>query len=141
MTMNAGPISIAFEFSRCRAFALPAPRFSASIGLRPARFGLDRVVVAAARAAQTPAAERSTRSAIARRRLRSARLGVQNQNRPRAFPIAANRPAPSLNPAYVRSPSVTHEPTRRAPAGIPVLISESWYYSPDMNPMKRPIPS
>jgi hypothetical protein len=35
MTMNAGPISIAFEFSRCRAFALPAPRFSASIGLRP----------------------------------------------------------------------------------------------------------
>jgi len=35
MTMNAGPISIAFEFSRRRAIALPAPRFSASIGLLP----------------------------------------------------------------------------------------------------------
>jgi len=35
MTMNAGPISIAFEFSRRRAIALPAPRFSASVGLLP----------------------------------------------------------------------------------------------------------
>ena len=35
MTTNVGPISIAFEFPRWRAIALPALRFSASIGLLP----------------------------------------------------------------------------------------------------------
>jgi len=35
MTTNAGPISIAFEFPRHRAIALPAPRFTASFGLLP----------------------------------------------------------------------------------------------------------
>ena len=38
-----------------------------------------------------------------------------NSKPPRAFPIAANRPAPSFNPAYVRSPSVTPQPARRRP--------------------------
>ncbi len=35
MTTNAGPISIAFEYPRRRAIALPTPRFSASFGLLP----------------------------------------------------------------------------------------------------------
>jgi hypothetical protein len=35
MTTNAGPISIAFEYPRRRAVALPTPRFSASFGLLP----------------------------------------------------------------------------------------------------------
>ena len=38
---------------------------------------------------------------------------LENQDRPRAFPIAANRPAPSFNPAYVRSPSATPNPCAR----------------------------
>ena len=82
-----------------------------------ARFGLDRVVIAAARAAQTLAPEGSKRSTIARRRLRTHALAFRThasafkiKTAPRAFPIAANRPAPSFNPAYVRSPFATPNP-------------------------------
>ncbi len=77
-----------------------------------APFGPDCVVVAAP-AAQATAAGCSNPSTIARRRLRNAPLGVQNQDRPRAFPIAANRPAASFNPAYVRSPFATPDPRAR----------------------------
>jgi hypothetical protein len=35
MTTKPSPISIAFEFPRRRASALPAPRFNASFGLLP----------------------------------------------------------------------------------------------------------
>src|SRR6185437_8111042 len=44
----------------------------------------------------------------------SSRQRLENQNRSGAFPIAANWPAASFNPAYVRSPFVG-DPTR-APA-------------------------
>ena len=114
MTMNAGPISIAFEFShaaaplRCRRRA-SARRSVSFRSLRPRPHRRRRRP-----AAQTPAAGCSNRSYDRPPPpSQPARHGVQNQNRPRAFPIAANRPAPSFNPAYVRSPS--QRPTR-APA-------------------------
>ncbi len=56
--------------------------------------------------AQIPAAAPSNRSTSSSRR----KQRPENQDRSRAFPIATNRPAPSFNPAYVRSPFVTPNP-------------------------------
>jgi len=77
MTTNAGPISIDFPTPprHCSAGA----ELESVVRSPSTRFGLDRIVVAAARGAQTLAPECSKRSAIARRRLRNACPGVQNQ--------------------------------------------------------------
>ena len=71
-----------------------------------ARFGLDGDLFVA-HGAQIPAAQRSNRSTIANRRRRDTDPRAQNQNRRCAFPITANRSAPSFNPAYARSPFAT----------------------------------
>ncbi len=57
----------------------------------------------------TPRSPPLDRAAHCRRRLRAS-PERQWPNRSRAFPIAPNRPAPSFNPAYVRSPSATPNP-------------------------------
>ena len=82
-------------------------------------FSLDPVVVATVRAVQTPAAERSNRSAIAPATLTDRAPGVHNQKPLCAFPIATNRPAPSLNPGLCEvafcdprtyAPATSHNP-------------------------------
>jgi len=71
------------------------------------------------RASSTPASrspdalDKETLSASRSRRPQPSTLlrqGRSKRNVPRAFPIAANPPAPSFNSAYVRSPSVTPAP-------------------------------
>jgi hypothetical protein len=52
----------------------------------------------------------SNRSTIESRSLPRAPRRRQSRNRSPAFPIAPERPAPSFNPAYVSSPSMTREP-------------------------------
>ena len=58
-----------------------------------------------------------TREPLNYRPLPPSRRGTArpSRNRRRAFPIAANRPAASFNPAYVRSPSAMLQPARRRP--------------------------
>ena len=83
--------------------AFPAP--SGSLGLRPA-------VVREVQATNDylPVGPRSTAEAFPVRQARRLR-----QHDSRAFPIVHGRPAPSFNPAYVRSPSLAHEPAGRRP--------------------------
>ena len=73
------------------------------------RFGRERLVTTPRKSGQIPAAAPSNRSTSSSRR----KQRPENQDRSRAFPIAANRPAPSFNPAYVRSPFVTPNPRAR----------------------------
>ena len=94
------PISIAFEFPR-RAIALPAPRFSAWFALLP---------LTASTASSSPPPEPPKRSPrmfktfYDRPPPHSQRMPWRSKSNRRRFPIAANRPAPSFNPAYMRSP-------------------------------------
>ena len=81
MITNADLISIAFDFLGRRGSSPPAPRFSASFALRPLASASTPVAVATVGAVQTPAAERSNRSAIAPATLTDRAPGVHNQSR------------------------------------------------------------
>ena len=91
------------------------PRHSAPSVARPVSLrasAVRRVVIAAVVATLDQGSALSSQSSAARlrRTVRGPRVRHMASNRPRAFPIAANRPAPSFNPAYVRSPFATPNP-------------------------------
>jgi hypothetical protein len=81
----------------------------------PPRFGRDRLIATPSKGAQIPAAASSNRSTVSSCQTSQRKQRLENRDRSRAFPIAANRPAPSFNPAYVRSPFVAIESPRRRP--------------------------
>ena len=86
-----------------RLLALAAPLRSRSPPCRPPK------------RARIPAAAPPNRSTVSSRRTRRAKTRRQTRKPSRAFPIAPNRPAPSFNPAYVRSPSAKTQPARQRP--------------------------
>ena len=109
MTTNAGPISIAFEFPRRRANCAAGAKVQRVVCSPSARFGLDP--------SSSPPPEPPKRShPKVQNILRSPAAAFERMtwrsksNRRCAFPIAPNRPAPSFNPAYVRSPFAMPNP-------------------------------
>ena len=103
---SLGATSIARRRQAAKSPALTLPAIAAP--LRP-------VSVANASSPRLEKAAKSPplRLRTAPRAPRGANSARENQDRSRAFPIAANRPAPSFNPAYVRSPFVTPNPRAR----------------------------
>jgi hypothetical protein len=131
MTTNAGPISIASVFRRRQAITSPALRLRASS--RPLW------IASISRASSSSPLDQSAETFKCRQSPHSLRPNRRPiRSRRRAFPIEANRLASSFNPAYVKSPSVTHEPVRRRPhITLQILLSDSVIEMPGRT--QRPI--
>ena len=112
MTTNASPNMIVVLLPRL-AVTPAGPKDMRLVRSHAARFGLARLFVIAARSARMLAPDPRQPFNRASRLLSIAEKPAP-RNRLCAFPIAANRSAPSFNPAYVRSPFRDARP--RAPA-------------------------